>query len=132
MTTFKLFGTEISVLKEREDEIPPIPSPLSQLPCPILTTIEGMKGRGLVSVMRKTLTTSDVFVHQSRLFITKCKVLWSQLLEEKQKKVRAKEHVEVEVVDPKGGEDWDEVEAVEEFEDACVEFRMGKVTKVVE
>ncbi|KAL6311533.1 hypothetical protein AAG906_005209 [Vitis piasezkii] len=98
MTTIKLFGNEISVPKEREDEIPPIPSPLSQLPCAILTSIEGMKGRGLVSVMRKTLTTSDVCVHQSRLFITNRKVLWSQLLEEEQKKVKAKEHVEVEVL----------------------------------
>ena len=128
MTTFKLFGTEISVPKERENEIPP----LSQLPCAILHTNRGMKERGRVLVMRKTLTRSDVSVHQSRLFIINSKVLWCQLLEEEQLKLLAKEHVEVEVVDPKGGEDWDEVEAVEEFEDACVEFRMGKVTKVVE
>ena len=99
MTTFKLFGAEISAPKEREDEIPP----LSQLPCAILHTNRGMKERGRVLVMRKTLTRSDVSVHQSRLFIINSKVLWSQLLEEEQKKVKAKEHVEVEVVDPKGG-----------------------------
>lgn len=99
MTTFKLFGAEISAPKEREDEIPP----LSQLPCAILHTNRGMKERGRVLVMRKTLTRSDVSVHQSRLFITNSKVLWSQLLEEEQLKLLAKEHVEVEVVDPKGG-----------------------------
>ena len=99
MTTFKLFGAEISAPKEREDEIPP----LSQLPCAILHTNRGMKERGRVLVMRKTLTRSDVSVHQSRLFIINSKVLWSQLLEEEQLKLLAKEHVEVEVADPKEG-----------------------------
>ncbi|RVX09871.1 hypothetical protein VitviT2T_023765 [Vitis vinifera] len=99
MTTFKLFGVEISAPKEREDEIPP----LSQLPCAILHTNKGMKERGRVLVMGKTLTRSDVSVHQSRLFITNSKVLWSQLLEEEQLKLLAKEHVEVEVADPKEG-----------------------------
>ncbi|RVX09941.1 hypothetical protein VitviT2T_023752 [Vitis vinifera] len=98
----RLFGTEM-VPNEGENEIPRIPPPPSRLPAAMLHPIEGMQGRGLVLVTRKTLTRSDVAVRQGRLLISKGEVLWGQLSEEEKRElVRPKGYVEVEVVDPRG------------------------------
>ena len=88
MRTFQLLGTNILVLEQGEA---------------MRHTIEGMGGRALVFVMRKTLTRSDVAVHQGRLFITNDKVLRGQLSEEEQTELKTSEgYVNVEVVDPRG------------------------------